>query len=355
MPAVTLRWLGRHRPRVLADAFLALQPKDWLGGRLTGKPVTDPTDASATLLWDFDAPDWHRPWIDALGLDAALLPELAPSDAVRGGLLPRAARTLGLPAGLPVTVGRGDTAAALVGSGAANGGAQLSVGTGGQICRVLPAARADPTRRTHLYCGPGPAQWYAMAATLSAGLALEWVRGLFGVSWRRLYDEAFGCPPGARGVVFLPYVAGERTPYLDPRLSAAWSGLRLSHGRPEALRAALEGSAFALREAWDALAAAGHSADVFVLAGGGTMDSRWRQLLADVLQRPLAVTPYGAGSARGAALSAAVALGWYDDLATAVATAGIPHVVTEPGQHDYAVPLAQFRASSPRVSAVSGR
>jgi xylulokinase len=371
MPAVTLFLLNRqptmwnvpirpgtmsHRRQTaggLDDTHLALQPKDWLGARLTGEAVTDPTDASATLLWDFDTAGWHRPWVQALGLDAALLPPVAPSDDLRGVLLPAAAAALGLPAGLPVTVGRGDTPAALVGSGTAGrgaGGAQVSVGTGAQICRIVDTVRPDPTRRTHLYCGPGPAQWYAMAATLSAGLALEWVRRVLRVSWPRLYSEAFDCPPGADGVVFLPYLAGERTPYLDPRLSAAWRGLRLEHGRPQLLRAALEGSAFALRDAWDALLAAGHDADAFVLAGGGTMDPRWRQLLADVLRRPLTVTPHGAGSARGAALSAAVALHWFPDLPTAAATAGTPHLVAEPGRHDYAVPLARFRAHSREVS-----
>jgi len=359
MPAVTLRWFNVHRPRELCGAFLVLQPKDWLGARLTGVPVTDPTDASATLLWDFGTARWHAGFLGALGIDAALLPSVAASDAVRGGLVASAARALGLPAGLPVTVGRGDTAAALVGSGAAGAPeyAQLSVGTGAQICRVVHAMRPDPTRRTHLYCGPGQAQWYAMAATLSAGLSLEWVRRLFGVSWPRLYGEAFACSPGADGVVFLPYVAGERTPYLDPGLTAAWRGLRLGHGRPQLLRAALEGSAFALREAWDALVAAGHGASGFVLAGGGTLDPRWRQLLADVLQRPLAVTPYGAGSARGAALSAGVALRWFDDVLTAAATAGTPHPVAEPGRHDYAVPLARFRAfaSGTQRVTVSGR
>ena len=346
MPAVTLHWLRRHRPRLLDAAHLALQPKDWLGARLTGAAVSDPTDASATLLWDFGTARWLTAFADALGLPAALLPAVVPSDAVRGRLSADAAEELGLPPGLPVTVGRGDVAAALIGSGAAGvpDGAQLTVGTGAQLCRVLPAARPDPTRRTHLYCGPGPRQWYAMAATLSAGLALEWVRAAFGVSWPALYDEAFSSPVGARGVVFLPYVAGERTPYLDARLSASWSGLRQEHGRPDLLRAALEGAAFAVRDAWDALSAAGHAASTLVLAGGGTLDPRWRQLLADVLRRPLARTPYGAGSARGAALSAAVVAGWFDDLPTAIATAGSPAVVTSPGAYDYTEPLARFHA-----------
>jgi xylulokinase len=145
--------------------------------------------------------------------------------------------------------------------------------------------------------------------------------------------------------VFLPYLAGERTPYLDPRLTAAWAGLHARHGRAELLRAALEGSAFALREAWDAVLDAGHDADVLVLAGGGTADPRWQQLLADVLARPLARTPHGAGSARGAALSAALVLGWFDDLPAAVATSGAPTVVATPGTHDYTAPLARFRAT----------
>jgi xylulokinase len=340
MPAVTLRSLP------LDGVHLVVAPKDWLGARLTGVAVTDPTDASATLLWDLHADAWHAGFLAALGIDIQLLPEVRPSDEVRGGLLAGVAEELGLAAGTPVTVGRADVAAALIGAGVEQ--AMLSVGTGGQICRIVDGPRADRTRRTHLFRGPGPGQWYAMAATLSAGLALDWVRRLHGITWDELHEEAFTSPPGARGVTFRPYLAGERTPHLNPALSASWTGLRLHHGRPDALRAALEGSAFALRDAWDALRSAdhgaGHDASTLVLAGGGTLDPRWRQLLADVLARPLAHTPHGGGSARGAALSAAVATGSFATLAEAVATAGAPRVITDPSPTDYTEPLARFRA-----------
>lgn len=323
MPAVTLRRLG------LDGVRLVVQPKDWLGARLTGVAVTDPTDASATLLWDLPGDHWHGPFLAALGLDPALFPEVAPSDAVRGPLTAAAAAELGLPAGLPVTVGRGDTPAALIGSGAATSGRpQLSVGTGGQLCLVLDHPTPDPTLRTHRYRGPGPDQWYAMAATLSAGLALEWVRGLFGLHWPAMYDEAFAVPAGADGVVFTPYVAGERTPHLRPDLSAAWAGLRLRHGRAAMLRAAFEGVAHALRDAADTLDHDPRRG--YMLAGGGTLDPRWRQLLSDILGGPLFAAPHGGGSGRGAALSAAIAVGWFTDADTATTTAGIPVTVTEP-------------------------
>jgi xylulokinase len=352
MAAVSLRWLRRHRPALLDAAHLAVQPKDWLGARLTGHAVSDPTDASATLLWDVPVGRWHLDFVQALDLNPTLLAPIAPSDEVRGRLTDAAAEHLGVPPGLPVTVGRADTPAALIGSGAAGwpGYAQLSVGTGGQICRTLPTPHADPTRRTHLYSGPGADQWYAMAATLSAGLALEWVRGVFGVTWAQLYAEAFDRAPGADGVVFRPHLAGERTPHLDPGLSAAWTGLRLHHDRGDLLRAALEGSAFALHEAWSALTDTGVDAAGFILAGGGSTDPRWRQLLSDVLRRPLLVTPRGGGSARGAALSAAVVAGWFDDLPEAAATAGRPETVTEPGPEAaaYEPALRRYRAVGQR-------
>lgn len=367
MAAVSLWWLRQCEPRLLDSARLAVAPKDWLGAVLTGCAVTDPTDASATLLWDLGADAWHDELAAALGLDSGLLPAVWPSDQVRGQLLAPAAEQLGLPAGLAVTVGRGDTAAALVGSGApalptAGSVARpglLAVGTGGQLCLVTTEPRPDPALRTHLYRGPGAGQWYAMAATLSAGLALDWVRRLLHTDWATLHDEAFSCPPGADGVTFLPYVAGERTPHLDPLLSAAFSGLRLRHHRGHAARAALEGTAFALRDAWDALRAAGHDAGVLVLAGGGGVDPRRRQLLADVLRRPLASTPHGGGSARGAALSAAVASGWFTDLEQAMATAGPATVTAEPGPYDYAEPLTRFHAAAaaarPPLSAAESR
>ena len=331
MPAVSLRWLQRNEPDLLQRAHLCLQPKDWLGMRLTNEAVTDITDASATLLWDFEQNDWCWPLIQNIGLDPKLFPRISPSEDIRGPLTVAVQSELGLRQPAPVIVGRADTPSAFIGSNVRLSMAtQLSIGTGAQICHVSEVMNPDKTLRTNLFCGPKADQWYAMAAIHSAGLTLEWLRKLFRVTWDELYHDAFAAPRGSDGVCFLPYIAGERTPYLDRNMSGAWSGLRLDHERSHLFRAALEGCAFALRDAWEALLDLGYDTCMFTLAGGGTVDARWRRLLADVLQRPLALSPNGGGSPKGAALAAAVAIGWFDDLDQAMSTNGPPVVVAEP-------------------------
>jgi xylulokinase len=176
------------------------------------------------------------------------------------------------------------------------------------------APEPDPHRRTHLYRAATPELWYSMAAIQNAGLALEWARNTLGASWHDVYEEAFALSPGAGGVVFLPYLSGERTPRFDADARGAWVGLGLEHGRGHLLRAALEGVAFALLEGLEALEEAGTTIPELRLAGGGTAEEPWQQLLADVLGRPLRVLPGGVAavaSARGAALLAGAAAGVY--------------------------------------------
>jgi len=309
MAGPVLCWLGTHEPDVVATARWALQPKDWLRLRLTGSAHAEPSDASATLLYDVGADRWSDDVVDGLGLRRGLLPPLLPSGAVAGGLTAGAATAVGLPRGLPVVLGAGDTAAAALGSDlAASGGAQLTVGTGAQVVVLLSGLQVDPTGRTHRYRAATPDGWYAMAAVQGAGLALHWAGQILGLDAAALHDAASVVPPGADGLTFLPHLAGERTPHLDPQARGGWVGAGLEHGRPALARAALEGVAFAVREGLEALEASGVATGTLRLAGGGTLDGRWRQLLADVLGRPLARIQDPATSARGAGLLALGAL-----------------------------------------------
>ena len=318
MAGPSLLWLRRHEPEAYGLARWALQPKDWLRLRLTGEVTSEPSDASATLLYDLVSDRWSYPVVEALGLRAELLAPLVPSGEGAGGLSGPAAEELGLRAGLPVAAGAADTAAAMLGCGMLRPGpVQLTVGTGAQIFAAKREPAPDPNGRTHLYRAATPDLWYSMAAIQNAGLALEWARKLLGASWGEVYEEAFSLPPGADGVSFLPYLSGERTPRFDPAARGAWTGLGLEHARGHLLRAALEGVAFALREGLEAFEAAGTPAPELRLAGGGSGGSAggpWRQLLADVLGRPLRLLPEGVApvaSARGAALLAGLASGVY--------------------------------------------
>lgn len=302
-----LAWVAGHEPAVLDGAAQALLPKDWLRGRLTGLAGTDPSDASATLLWDLPADTWATDLLAGFGLPDRLLPPVRESAQISGALLAPAAAGLGLPPGLPVATGSGDTAAALLATGLRIGQTQLTVGSGAQLVQLRdhPDAVVDPV--THQYRAAEPGRWYAMAAVQNAGLALDWVRGLLGVSWEQLYAALDEEPAGHPGPVFVPYLTGERTPVLDDRVRATWDRLDLADTRDDLLRAAALGVACAIRHALDALP--GPRPGTLQVAGGGTADRRLRQLLADVLGVTLVPLSTVGASALGAARLAARAAG----------------------------------------------
>ncbi|QIN84022.1 xylulokinase [Rubrobacter tropicus] len=338
MAGPSLLWLRRHEPEAYGAASWALQPKDWLRLRLTGEAAAEPSDASATLLYDLLSDDWACSVVETLGLRADLLAPLVPSGGAAGALARDAAEALGLRAGLPVAAGAADTAAAMLGVGLSRPGpVQLTVGTGAQIFSPKAEPVPDPRERTHLYRAAAPGLWYSMAAIQNSGLALEWARKVLGATWKEVYEEAFSVPPGAKGVTFLPYLSGERTPRFDPAARGAWTGLGLDHTRGHLLRAALEGVAFALREGLEALVEAGTPAPELRLAGGGSGGDRgeqWRQLLADVLGRPLrllsgSVAPVA--SARGAALLAGLASGVFEKWEDMLSLAPDPGETVQPG------------------------
>jgi xylulokinase len=261
--------------------------------------------------------------------------------------------------GLPVAAGAADTAAAMLGVGLLRPGpAQLTIGTGGQIVTPRASPDPDPSLRTHLYRGALPGLWYSMAAIQNAGLALEWVRKILGVSWEEVYEEAFAVPPGSGGVTFLPYLSGERTPRFDPGARGAWTGLGLDHTRGHLLRAALEGVAFALREGLEALEDLGVSSPELRLAGGGASGAGgesgdpWRQLLADVLGRPLWLLPDGVfavASARGAAFLAGLASGVYPSAEDTLPLTPGPERSVSPGDTDYDDAYKRYTELYPRL------
>jgi len=354
MAGPSLLWLRDNEPDEYASAAWALQPKDWLRMRLTGETAAEPSDASATLLYDLTADDWSYAAAEELALRAGLLAPLMPSAGVAGTLRAEAAGDLGLREGLPVAAGAADTAAAMLGTGLLRPGpVQLTVGTGGQV--VTLKGSPDPSGRTHLYRGCVPGSWYSMAAIQNAGLALEWVRKVLGVSWEEVYEEAFAVPPDAGGVAFLPYLSGERTPRFDPGARGAWTGLGLDHTRGHLLRAALEGVAFAMREGLEALEDLGIDAPGLRLAGGGAGGSAgepWRQLLADVLGRPLWLLPdeiSSVASARGAALLAGLASGVYPAAEDTLSLMPEPERSISPGGADYEVAYEHYRELYPRL------
>jgi len=285
MAGPVLAWLARHEPEAIQAADTMVAPKDWLRMQLVpGEPVTDPSDASATLLWDVVASDWCAPVVAAAGIEARLLPRVWPSTAPVGTLAPAEASSWGLPAGIPVSVGCADAAATLVGASPVSDQLIVTVGTGIQVLSPGTEPRPDAAPRHHTFAS-ATGDYYAMAAPMNAGLALARVGEVVGAGWAELYGSLDSDPGAVGSVVFLPYFAAERLPRPVPAGSAGWHGLGLDSGRNTLLRSALESVAFLTRRAVATLPGSGVAE--LRLVGGGTRDRRFQQLLADVLGRPV--------------------------------------------------------------------
>ncbi len=320
MAGPLLHWLANHEPGSLEEADWALQPKDWLRLRLVGQAGSEPSDASATLLFDLREGTWALPVAEALGIPTSLLPPLGTSLQVAGGLTPVAAQELGLPSGTPVAFGCGDTAAALVGTGlSALGAVQLTVGSAAQVVALRDNPQPDPALRYHVFASAVPGTWYALAAVQIAGVAISWALEVFRASWDEAYGSLAASPEGAQGALFVPHLAGARSPTMDASARGSFAGLELAHDRADLLRAVLEGVAFSIADAAAALPELADATALY-LAGGGSLHPAWRQLLCDVLGKVLLVVENPNASARGAALLGGRAAGMFGELRRPKAT-----------------------------------
>ncbi|RBY74735.1 carbohydrate kinase [Geodermatophilus sp. TF02-6] len=300
MTGPVLAWFAVHAPGLLRRAAAVLLPKDAVRAALVPDAdprVTDRSDASATLLWDVVADGWSRAAVAAAGVDPRLLPAVRPSAEVVG--------TAELPVGdVPVVVGGGDTPLALLAAGT-RAGRQVNLGTGAQVLRPgwTPAPADDPPVHGYADAAGG---WYAMAALQNGGLAWSWVCDVLGMSSAELFEAAAGVPAGAGGVVFRPFLTGERGGVAGPADRGGWTGLSAGTTRAELARAAVEGVVFAVGAAAELLGGAGRvGEEPVVLTGGGGRAAVVQQLLADVLAAPVRHLPIRSASAVGAALLAA--------------------------------------------------
>lgn len=340
--AATLRWLRAHEPHSWSRVRTVFLPKDYLRWRLTGQIGTDPSDACGTPLYDVYAGHWSREALDVLDLPAAMFSPIAPSSAVSGELMEEAARGMGLNAGTPVVYGCSDQAAAALGVGLVAPGALLvSLSSGGQVLAPMPEPLARPELGARTLRHAIPDTYLALSATLTAGLSLQWMSSqlVAGQPARRvagqraLLDLARTAPPGARGLLFLPYLAGERAPIADPAASGAMIGLTLDHGPSHLARAVVEGVVFSLRHAADLLHEAGLRSDRVIFSGGRSDDPLLQRIVADIFGLTTTPAPTSAHSALGAALLASVGVGWYADAATAARSVSSGDASIEPDEH----------------------
>jgi xylulokinase len=322
--AAKVLWLKQHRPHLYARAAHVLQCKDYGVLLLTGTPSTDYSDASGTNLFDIERRVWDTDIIQTMGLEPGKFPPVRASTDVVGTVTRQAAAQTGLLAGTPVVAGGGDGACATVGAGCTEPlDAYCCLGSSAWIALTLDRPLRDPRMRTITWMHLDPRYYYPLGVMQCAGGAFDWLERLLrGEDGEALYarlDEAAGrVPPGADGLLFLPYLIGERSPYWDRQARGAFVGLSMAHGRSEITRAVLEGVALNLRLSLDAFTDQGFAVQAMRLIGGGARSAAWRQILADVFGLPILrpALPTEA-TALGAAIAGGVGVGLYPDFGVA--------------------------------------
>lgn len=349
-------WLRNHEPAAFDRLATVLLAKDYIRYRLTGELATEPSDASATLMYDTANLRWSDEILAAVGLKKSILPVVGGSSEVLGRVNSEASNVTGLAVGTPVVGGGADNACGAAGVGVvAPGEAVASWGTSGTLLAPLAEPRVDPSLRAHTFCHVVPGVWYLMGVVLSAGGAFAWYRDQLARDLAPSLDfnlalnaEAESIPRGAEGVTFLPYLQGERTPHRNANARGAFLGLTLAHTRAHLTRAVLEGICFALRDSLSILQSLGVLPNELLLTGGGARSEFLRQLQAEVFGLPVRTALRIAGPAYGAALLAGVGVGAFPDVAT---VARAKHTRTPPfspsseAHRAYDEPYARFRES----------
>jgi len=319
--APKILWVQEHEPDLYGRVRHILLPKDYVRLKLTGDYATDRAGAAGTLLFDIQARDWSPEMLEVLGIPAAWLPPTHEGPEVTGRISSAAALATGLRAGTPVVAGGGDQAASAVGVGAVEPGIiALTLGTSGVVFAATDRPLVDPEGRLHAFCHAAPGRWHLMGVMLSAAGSLRWYRDTLapGVGFDALLAPAADVPAGSEGLLFLPYLTGERTPHPDPLARGAFVGLTVRHTRPHLTRAVLEGVAFGLRDSFELIKSAGLAEIRQVRAsGGGAKSALWLSILADVLGVELVTVNTTEGAAYAAALLAAVGAGVWADVASA--------------------------------------
>jgi xylulokinase len=308
--APKLLWVRKNEPELWAQVRHVLLPKDYVRLRLTGQHATDAADASGTLLFDVAGRKWSTAMLDALELDERLLPPVHESPEPSAQVSAEGAEATGLEQGTLVVAGAGDQAAGAVGMGVVRPGVvSATIGSSGVVFAATDRPALDPLGRIHTFCHAIPDRWHVMGVTQAAGLSLKWFAEQFGSGsdgYDALTEEAAAAPAGADGVLWAPYLLGERTPHLDPDARAALVGLTASHGRAHVIRAILEGVAFSLRDTLTIFDEMEVPVRAIRLGGGGARSRPWRQVQADVYGREVELVEAEEGPAYGAALLAGV-------------------------------------------------
>jgi xylulokinase len=319
--APKLLWLRENEPENYARLHTLLLPKDYIRYRMSGEFATDPSDAAGTLLYDVHRRDWAESVLQTLQLDADILPSVVESSEISGTVTAEAAAELGVKPGIPIVGGGADNAAGAVGCGATDSSImQVSIGTSGAVVTPTNEPRVAPDMNLHTFCHAAPNLWYLMGVVLSAGSALRWLRDSVAAEqpYDRLTAKAESVPAGSDGLIFLPYLTGERTPHNDANARGVFFGLNFAHDIKHLTRAVIEGVCFAMRDSLELMKEQSISPSEVRLIGGGARSRMWLQTLSNVFGLPISTVQPAGGAAYGAALLAAAGCGMFTDIEEAV-------------------------------------
>jgi xylulokinase len=321
-----LLWVRDNEPQIWRRFRRVLLPKDYVRFRLTGNHAMDVADASGTLMLDVAHRRWSEEIMSAVGLPMSCLPELYESPEICSRISEAGAAHTGLKPGTPVVAGAGDQAGGAVGMGIVRAGAvSATIGTSGVVFAATDTPAMDRQGRVHTFCHAVPGRWHVMGVTQAAGLSFRWLRDLLrnvdspNISYEELTGEAENIPAGSDGVLWAPYLMGERTPHLDPNARATLTGLAANHTRGHVVRAVLEGVAFSLKDTFSLFNEMQISVRNIRLGGGGARSELWRQIQADVYGREVEILAAEEGAAYGAALLAGVGARFWDSVDQACA------------------------------------
>jgi len=313
-------WVREHEPEIFQQTAHILLPKDYVRFLLTGAYVTDVSDGSGIALMDIGRRAWSDELLAALEIPRAILPDLCEGPEVSARVSAEGAAATGLREGTPVVGGAGDQPATAIGSGILRRGqTSITVGTSGVVFTANDQYQPEPDGRLHTFCHAVPGYWFHMGVMLSAAGGMRWLHDALaaGHSYEELSDLAANVPHGADGLVFVPYLTGERHPHPDPLARGAFVGLTLRSGLGQLVRAVMEGVAFGLRDNLELLNSLGVAPSTAALSGGASKSPVWRQILTDIAGIPLYSINSSEGAALGAAILAAVGAGAWPDVPTA--------------------------------------
>jgi xylulokinase len=376
LPGFTLPkiiWVRNNEPESYRKTSKVLLPKDYIRYRLTGEFYGEVSDASGTSLFDVRRRRWSGEMLGALSIPSTWMPDVTESTVASSRVSRAAAGSCGLIEGTPVVGGGGDQAAQAVGMGIVNEGTvSVTIGTSGVVFAASAKYRREREGKLHAFCHAIPGMWHLMGVMLSAGGSLRWYRDTLCLEEREraarehrdayelLTEAASGVKAGCEGLLFLPYLTGERTPYPDPHARGVFFGLSLRHGKAHMTRAVIEGVTYGLRDSLELMRSLGISVKEIRSSGGGARSTLWRQILADTLQASVALLNVAEGAAYGAALLAGVGAGVFTSVSDAcertVAVTETTRVSKESAIYDEYYPhyRALYASLAPQFKAVAG-